>query len=199
MDAAARALARINPPDFRCEPVHARAPADAVLVANVFKDPSDWSVGEIVVSSMAVKPWRRTLDGTIAMRVIEGSAWLAVEPDEDVDDAGPSTPPVDEARLLCQGDWVCVPPHVRYQITGAGVDAESSLPTPAFRAVFFARVYSDEVGSTKWDNWYSDPKAKPQDAPLEFVREPASSKGAGRSDKPPPMDGRGRTPSPTKK
>ncbi|KAJ1633376.1 hypothetical protein T492DRAFT_866848 [Pavlovales sp. CCMP2436] len=169
-------------------------PNDAVLVANVFKDPSDWSVGEIVVSPMAVKPWRRTLDGTIAMRVIEGSAWLAIEPDEEdvvgEHDAGPSSP-VDEARMLCQGDWLCVPPHVCYQITGAGLDAETPVPTPAFRAVFFARVYSDEVGSTKWDNWYEgNPKAKPQDARLAGLGEPASAKDADRSNKPPPLGDR---------
>lgn len=150
--------------------------------------------GELVVRHMAVKPWRRTEEGMLAMRVIEGSAWLCMEADEPpagVDAPSPArgaalagepppappaeeTPPpggggarLEESRMLCAGDWVCLPPRVRYQISGCGLcdDAWLDVPPedagPPFRAAFFLRSYGERSGGTRWSNWYEDPHGKP--------------------------------------
>lgn len=170
--------------------------AGAVQVASVFSDTSDWAAGEFIVAHMAVKPWRSTLDGMVVLRVIEGSAWLCMVPDDPSDDDEPlaprddlpsglaaeigrspagEAPRLDESRHLCVGDWVCLPSRVRYQISGCGhYDDAWRYRTaenigPPFRAAYFARVYG-ETRPTRWNQLYEDPSpAKPasKDAWLE--------------------------------
>jgi hypothetical protein len=133
--------------------------AGGVLVAHVFKEAGDWDAGELIVKPTAVKPWRQTRDGMISMRVLDGSAWLYMETDlaEDGDggEEDVAAPAANTSRLLCQGDWVCIPPQMRYKIGGCAIeegDGEAPMPPPpAFHAVFFARAYADSCGETRWD------------------------------------------------
>jgi len=137
--------------------------ADAVLVASVFKDTGDWVAGELVVRQMAVKPWRRTLNGMIAMRVIEGSAWLCMQADstdapaadmheesasraedepaapltddklDESDETRRAKAHSDEPRLLCNGDWVCLPPGAPFARCGCAVSLVRPARDPRMR------------------------------------------------------------------
>lgn len=135
--------------------------AGTCAVAHVFKETADWDAGELMVGPTAIKPWRYTHDGLVALRVLEGAAWLHMQraraeassdAEDDADDESatrraPSVPVGPDVRTLelSAGDWICIPPETRYMLTGASLRRGASADAEdgrVCRCAFFARMHA---------------------------------------------------------